>query len=160
MESNQRATLAVELMQLITSGHAHIPFEDAVRDLPGNLRSTVAGNLPYSIWQLVEHIRITQWDIVGFCISAQHQSPKWPEGYWTTAVDKVDDSNWNNSLNQIRKDRDRFFDLLKDEKNNLLVPFPHGEGQHLFREAVVIADHNSYHIGQIIVIRRLLGNWK
>ncbi|WP_256013082.1 DinB family protein [Desertivirga xinjiangensis] len=160
MESNLRASLAVELIELMTKGNAHMSFEEAIADIPPHLRLVTPDKLPYSIWSLVEHIRITQWDIVEFCSSADHVSPKWPDEYWPAPLETLTDSAWENSIDQIISDRERFFELLKDERNNLFHPFEYGTGQHLFREATLIADHASYHIGQIILIRRLLNNWK
>lgn len=160
MESTQRASLAVELIELIAKGNAHMPFEYAIENIPTHLRLARPDKLPYSIWSLVEHIRITQWDIVEFCSSAEHVSPKWPDEYWPAPSEALTDVDWETSINQIIHDRERFFELLRDEKNNLLLPFEYGTGQNLFREAVLIADHTSYHTGQIILIRRLLNNWK
>ncbi|HYK76755.1 MAG TPA: DinB family protein [Daejeonella sp.] len=159
MKTEQSPPLVHELIQLITHGNAHAPLEEALEGLRPELRCQIPEKLPYSIWQVLEHIRITQWDIVEFCLSASHQSPKWPDGYWTAPVKTVDDKIWKASLAQIQQDRERFLALLRDPEINLFKPFAHGEGQNLFREALLIADHNSYHIGQIIIIRRLLGNW-
>ena len=153
-------TLIEELIFLIDKGNAHASFEDAVAGIPKNLRTVIPDKLPYSIWQLVEHIRITQWDILEFCISEKHQSPKWPEEYWPAAVDEVSDKQWEHALAQIQKDRKRFTELLKEEKRDLFEPFPYGDGQNLLREALLIADHTSYHTGEILVIRRLLDCWK
>lgn len=159
MEDN-RGIIILELIGLIGKGNAHASFEDAVEGLPLELATKVPGDLPYSIWQLVEHIRIAQWDIVEFCLSANHQSPKWPDDYWPAAVDSITAEQWENSLAQIKKDRERFFDILRDQEVDLYAPFPYGEGQSVYREALLIADHNSYHTAEIIVIRRLLRSWK
>ncbi len=155
-----KSIITDELIQLIQRGNAHASLEEAVADLPAQLRTRIPDSLPYSIWQLTEHIRITQWDIVEFCISANHKSPKWPDEYWPEPTDKADDKQWNASLLQIRDDRQRFIELLNKPESNLTTPLPHGDGQSLLREAMLIADHTSYHIGQIIVIRRLLNAWK
>jgi hypothetical protein len=160
METSERNKITGELIQLIEKGNAHATFEDAVADLPPGLRTIIPEGLPYSIWQLTEHIRITQWDIVEFCLSPDHESPSWPKGYWTKAEDHVTDHAWNASLKQIKDDRQRFFRHLTDRDNDLLLPFPHGHGQNLLREAMLIADHTSYHTGEILVIRRLLKSWK
>jgi hypothetical protein len=155
-----RNTLVNELIFLLEKGNAHASFEDIVRDIPLDLVTVTPEHLPYSIWQLVEHIRITQWDILEFCRSAKHVSPKWPDEYWPTAVEKVSKTQWEHTLSEIKKDRKQFIDLLKDETNNLTEPFAHGDGQTLLREALVIADHNAYHFGEILVLRRLLNCWK
>jgi hypothetical protein len=160
MEASQRKTIVTELVQCIQKGNAHVSFEDSVAGLPKELRARIPQSLPYGIWQLVEHIRITQWDIVEFCASSIHESPPWPKGYWPEAVpDEVSDDAWEKSLAQIGEDRTRFFKLLKDPKRDLLKPFGYGDGQNLFREALLIADHNAYHVGEIIVVRRQLGDW-
>lgn len=156
----ERKKIVDELIYLLEHGNAHVPFEKAVDKLPQELRTRIPHNLPYSIWQLVEHMRIAQWDIVEFSLSAKHESPEWPEGYWVDPVDEVDDMTWKASLNQISEDRQRFIDALKDEDNDLSKPFPHGTGQTLLREALLIADHNAYHTGEILVVRRLLNDWK
>jgi hypothetical protein len=148
------------LEELLTGGHAHATFDDAVKGLPVELRGVVPEGIPYSIWQLVEHIRITQSDILEFSRDGAHESPKWPEGYWPKETAPADDTAWNNSLAAIKSDLKAFVALLKAPDAALYKPFAHGDGQHLFREALLIADHTSYHTGEIIVIRRLLGAWK
>ena len=160
MEETQRKTIITELIQCIQKGNAHVSFEASVARLPKALRTRTPESLPYNIWQLVEHIRVTQWDIVEFCISATHESPPWPKGYWPAEVpDEVNDDAWEKSLAQIDGDRTRFFDLLKNPRRDLLETFAHGDGQNLLREALLIADHTAYHVGEIIVVRRLLGDW-
>ncbi len=155
-----REKIVKELIRLIETSHAHVTFEDALADLPATLRGVTPENLPYSIWQLVEHMRIAQADIVDFSTSPDHQVLDWPKDYWTPAVETVDDDMWNDSLNEIREDKERFFELLRNSENELFQPFPWGDGQTLFKEAVLIADHNAYHIAEILIIRRLLGAWK
>jgi hypothetical protein len=152
--------LVKTLEQLLTGGHAHVTFEDAIKDLPAQLRDRAPEGIPYTIWQLVEHIRITQWDILEFSRDAKHTSPQWPEGYWPKEKGPANEAAWKNSLAQIRSDLKEFIGLLKDPAADLYAPFAHGDGQHLLREALLIADHTSYHTGEIIVIRRLLGAWK
>lgn len=156
-----RKKIVDELIQLIKTGNAHVPFDDAIDRLPKELRVRTPEGLPYNVWQLVEHIRIAQWDIVEFCISADHRSPAWPSGYWPAeAGNDIDDETWMASIQQIRADRQRFIDLLSDASQDLLKPLDHGTGQSLFREALLIADHAAYHTGQIIAVRRLLDNWE
>jgi len=160
MSEENRGIIVVELVSLINKGNAHASFEDAVAGISLELATQVPDGLPYSVWQLVEHIRITQWDIVEFCLSADHQSPVWPDEYWPAPTDKITKEGWAASLAQIHADRERFFDILKDQEVDLYAPLEHGDGQSIFREALLIADHNSYHMGEIIVIRRLLNDWK
>ena len=150
--------LIKELTDLILKGNAHASLEDALADIPLEDITVVPDNLPYSIWQLTEHIRITQWDIVEFCIDPNHKSPKWPEEYWVKPVQEVTAAQWEESIAQIKADRERFLDLLKHA--DLFSPLPHGSGQNILREALLIADHTSYHLGEILVLRRLLNNWK
>ena len=159
MKQDNKITLVSELKELISKSNAHVSFEDSLDDLPAELRTKKPYDLPYSIWQLVEHMRITQKDIVDFSVSENYEVLKWPDDYWTAHVEHVDDQTWEQSLQQIRDDRKRFFNLLVDEKKDLFEAFPWGEGQSLFREAVLIADHNSYHTAEIVVIRRLLKSW-
>jgi len=157
---DNRDFIVEELIGLISSGNAHASFEDVVKGVSMDLLTVVPGDLPYGIWQLAEHIRITQWDIVEFCLGPDHESPKWPDEYWPAVGEKVTKVHWEATLAGIRKDRERFFDLLRDESKDLYAPFSYGDGQSIFREALLIADHNSYHCGEIIVVRRLLNDWK
>jgi hypothetical protein len=172
MKKGQAGLAVEELVMLLKKGHAHVSFEDAVDGMPPDLLGERPQELPYSIWQLAEHIRITQWDILEFCRSDHHQSPSWPEGYWPkeavpgkTAGEKDGAgehvaTRWKKCLAQIASDREKFIGLLHERKDSLHEPFSYGDGQTLFREALLIADHTAYHTGEIIVLRRLLGAWK
>ena len=157
---NHEKEIVKTLEQFLTGGHAHATFEDAVKGLPATLRGEVPDGMPYSIWQLVEHIRITQWDILEFSRNAKHTSPNWPDDYWPKEKAPKDDASWKHSLAQIKSDLKEFVALLNDPHADLYKPFAHGDGQHLLREAMLIVDHTSYHTGEIIVLRRLLGAWK
>ncbi|MCF6408061.1 DinB family protein [Chitinophaga filiformis] len=160
MVTTHNKELVKTLEQLLTGGPTHVTFDDALKGLPAEQRGVVPEGMPYSIWQLVEHIRITQWDILEFSRNAKHESPAWPEGYWPKETAPENEAAWKECLAQIKSDLKEFIDLLKDPHADLYAPFPHGDGQHLLREALLIADHTSYHIGQIILIRRVLGIWK
>ncbi len=149
-----------QLIALITQGNAHATFEESVANIPFNILGIQPNNLPYSLWQLVEHIRITQKDILEFSRNAEHNSPKWPDEYWPSELAPSSEDAWQKALEQIQSDRIEFIQLLTAENSDLYVPFPYGDGQNLLREALLIADHTSYHTGQIILIRRLLDNWK
>ena len=149
-----------ELSKLINKGNAHVTFDDAVEDIPLDKLAIVPENLPYNLWQLTEHIRIAQWDILEFCMNPRHKSPKWPDEYWPGATEVPDRINWETCLKQIKADRQRFIQLINDPDIDLYQPLAHGTGQNIFREALLIADHNAYHVGQIILIRRLLNIWK
>ena len=154
---NQHKILISELSILLQGGNAHASFHDAVKGLKPELRGIKPDNMPYSIWQLVEHIRIAQWDMMQFCKDANHQSPKWPDEYWPEELAPKDEDAWSGALKQIDSDLDEFIALL--EHGDIYQPLEHGDGQSILREALQIADHNAYHIGEIIVIRRLLGDW-
>lgn len=149
--------LIAELTKLLKGGNAHADLKTALAGLPPELRGAKAGGLPYTIWQLVEHIRIAQWDMLEFSKDGNHQSPEWPEGYWPKESAPADDMAWKQSVKQIDDDLEAFIALLQD--GNIYASIPHGDGQSILREALQIADHNAYHIAEIIVIRRLLGAW-
>ena len=155
---NQTSILVTELKKLLNGGGAHVGFKDAVANLPFNLLGEKPYNLPYSIWQLAEHIKIAQWDMLEFSKDGSHRSPKWPDEYWPKELAPKDEDAWNNTLKQIDADLKEFIALL--DSSDLYVPIQHGDGQSVLREALQIADHNAYHIAEIVVIRRLLGAWK
>jgi len=155
--SKEHDILVKELIKLLEGGSAHAGFDDAINDLPPKLRGTKVDKLPYSIWQLVEHIRIAQWDMLEFSKSEKHGSPEWPEGYWVPETAPADEEAWNNSIKQIKADLEEFIGLLKS--GDIYSNIPHGDGQSILREALQIADHNAYHVAEIIVIRRILGAW-
>jgi len=156
MDNNKQ--LVNEITKLLMGGSAHASLKHALEGLPSNLRGVKVDKLPYSIWQLVEHIRIAQWDMLQFCKEADHQSPKWPDDYWPKAFAPKDDDAWNDTVTGINSDLDEFIELL--EHSDLYEKIPGGSGQTILLEALQIADHNAYHIGEIIAIRRLLGAWK
>jgi len=149
--------LIQELIKLLEGGTAHAGFSEAIEGLDPKLRGVKPGGMPYSIWQLVEHIRIAQWDMLEFSKSADHKSPKWPNEYWPKELAPKNEEAWEQSIEQIENDREAFIKLLQTQ--NIYERIPHGDGQTILREALQIADHNSYHTGEIIVIRRLLGSW-
>ena len=154
----QHKILIDELTKLLLGGSAHVSLQDALKGLKPNLRGVKPEHMPYSIWQLIEHIRIAQWDMVWFCKDAEHKSPKWPDVYWPVESAPKDDSAWDGSLKQINSDLDEFVELM--EHSDIYQKLQHGSGQSVLREALQIADHNAYHIGEIIAIRRFLGDWK
>ncbi|HVV54116.1 MAG TPA: DinB family protein [Mucilaginibacter sp.] len=158
MTDKEHEILVNELLKLLNGGSAHASFKQAIEGLPPELRGAKPDKLPYSIWQLVEHIRIAQWDMLEFSKSGDHVSPKWPEAYWPQETAPAGDTAWDNSIKQIGADLDEFISLIK--KGGLYKPFPYGHGQSILREALQIADHNAYHTAEIIVIRRLLGAWR
>ena len=152
--------LIENLIDLLKKGNAHASLDDALKNITFNLLGKRPCDLPYSIWQLTEHIRITQWDLLEFSRDKNHQSPEWPEGYWPKETEPASGDQWEECLKQINSDRNAFIDLLNNAGENLYIPFKHGAGQSLLKEALVLADHNSYHTGEIVVLRRLLNDWK
>jgi len=157
MMNNDHKILVDEIVHLLQGGNAHAGIKKALQDLPQDLRSAKPDKLPYSIWQLVEHIRIAQWDMLEFCKDGNHQSPEWPEGYWPKETGPGSDEAWENSVKQIDKDLNELIELVKT--GDLFTKIPHGDGQTILREALQAADHTAYHVAEIIVIRRLLGAW-
>ncbi|WP_419806560.1 DinB family protein [Terriglobus sp.] len=158
--SDLRATLLDQLTKLLDGGEAHVRFDDATSNLPFNKQGIAPANLPYSAWQLLEHLRIAQHDILEFSDNADnhYKSMAWPDDYWPKNPAPPNETAWQHSIDQIRADRKRFEALLQTA--DLITPFPWGQGQTLLREAFLIADHNSYHLGELIAVRRLLNEWK
>lgn len=155
---NDNQVLITELEKLLRGGTAHVGFEDAIADLPEALLGQTPENLPYSIWQLVEHIRIAQADMLDFCRNPDYKALNWPEDYWPKEAAPKDKAAFECSVRSIQGDLEAFIQLLY--QGDLYTPFPHGEGQTLLREALQIADHTAYHVAEIVVIRRLLDVWK
>ena len=160
MKKSTTDVIIRELEDLIRKGNAHVSFEDAVEGVSPSIVGEVPDGLPYSLWQLVEHIRITQWDILEFSRNPKYQSPAWPEGYWPTVAAPADERDPGRAVERIVADREEFIGLLQAAGERIYEPFAHGHGQSLFREALLIADHTSYHTAEIVVLRRLLKDWK
>ncbi|MGN6179929.1 MAG: DinB family protein [Mucilaginibacter sp.] len=154
---NKNKDLVNELTRLLLGGTAHASLKKALKGLPAELRGAKPDKMPYSIWQLVEHIRIAQWDMLNFCLDPNHKSPKWPDEYWPQDAAPQNDAAWDESIEQINKDMDEFIGHL--EHSDLYEKLPGGNGQTVLLEALQLADHNAYHIAEIVVIRRLLGAW-
>lgn len=148
-----------ELVALLEEGNAHASFEKAIKGLPTPLFGKIPEGSAYSVWQLVEHIRIAQWDILEFSKGPGHKSPKWPDEYWPKDPEPPNAHAFKKAVEQIAADRKAFVGLLQDAGEDLYKPFAYGDGQSLFREALLIADHTSYHTGEIILLRRILGAW-
>ena len=152
--------LREHLLYLLRDGGAHAKFDDVVADFPAELRGKKVKNLPYSAWMLLEHMRLAQWDILEFSRNEKHVSPAWPEGYWPKAAEPPDDSAWDKSVRAFRKDLKAMEELVSNPKTDLYAKIPWGDGQTILREAMLVADHNSHHLGQLIDVRRSLGSWK
>ena len=159
----QETELQKQLIALLKGGQAHVDFESAVNDLPPHLRGVVPPGLPYSAWQLLEHMRITQRDILNFSAppTGGYHGMKWPQEYWpASSPEPPHDRAWDESIAAVQRDRKQFEALLLRPDADLVKPFRWGEGQNLLREALLIADHTAYHVGELVLLRRLLGAWK
>jgi hypothetical protein len=159
MPPDQTVALRDHLLHLLRGGGAHLDFDAAIADLPATLRGAKPAGVPHTPWRLLEHMRIAQWDILEFSRNSGHVSPKFPEGYWPKGDAPANDRAWDRSLAAFRADLKAMCDLVADPATDLFAPIAHGEGQTILREALVVADHNAYHLGQLIVVRRALGAW-
>lgn len=155
---NNQSRIRELLLEQLSGKNAHVDFQRAVEGLELEDVGRKPDGFPHTIWELVEHIRIAQHDIVAFSQSADYTSPSWPEGYWPHSDKPEDELEWEKSLAAVKNDKQIMVKMIKNEKD-LLEPIPHGDGQTLFREAMLIVDHNSYHIGQIVQMRRVMGIW-
>ena len=155
----QDQQLREHIRYLLSGGGAHLDFETAIAGLPVAMRGERPVSIPYSPWMLVEHMRICQWDILEFSTKADHVSPEFPQGYWPNGESPPDESAWDVCIQNFRNDLDAMKRLVSDSSTDLLAPIPHGEGQTILREALLIADHNAYHLGQLVVVRRALDVW-
>ena len=152
--------LREHVVYLLRGGGAHISVDEVVADWPVNLRGVKPAGAAHTAWQLVEHMRIAQWDIVEFSRNAKHVSPEFPSGYWPATEAPPDAAAWEKSLSAFRADLKAMEQLVEDPKTDLFARIAHGEGQTILREALLVADHNAYHLGQLVMLRRLLGTWK
>jgi uncharacterized damage-inducible protein DinB len=157
---NTDRALREHVLNLLGGGGAHLTFDKAVADLPEKLRGIRPADLPHSPWRLVEHMRIAQWDILEFCRNARHASPEFPDGYWPKGDAPPNAAAWNRSVKAFRADLKAMEELVSDPATDLFAKIPHGDGQTVLREALLVADHNAYHLGQLVVVRRLLGAWR
>ena len=148
-----------QLARLLAWEDAHVDFDAAVAKLPAKLRGVRPANLPYSPWQLVEHLRRTQHDILDFCRNPTYRQPAWPADYWPDAEAPPSPAAWTESVRAFQRDREALQALARDPAIDLLAAIPHGEGQTCLRELLLAADHAAYHVGELIVVRRLLGCW-
>lgn len=157
---SQDASLRQHLVKLLTGSEAHVNFDAAIKDLPANLRGERPKGADHSPWELLEHLRIAQRDILEYAIDPRHKSPDWPSGYWPAALGPASDAEWENSVKAFRADLKRLCDLVLAEQTDLTAKIPHADGQTILRQALLTADHNAYHVGQLVLVRRLLGAWK
>jgi hypothetical protein len=153
------AALREQLAYLLKGGGAHVHFMDALEGFPEAKRGTYAQGLPHTGWQLLEHARIAQRDILEFSRKAKHVSPEFPEGYWPKTPAPQTDEEWNDSMFAFRRDLREMIRLVENPRIDLHAPISHGAGKTILREALVLADHNAYHLGQLVDLRRALGSW-
>jgi uncharacterized damage-inducible protein DinB len=152
--------LRAQLVKLLDFKEAHVDFDRAVKGIPPRLRGQLPQGTEHSLWQLVEHLRIAQADILEFCRTATYKEKKWPDDYWPKALGPRHAAEWTKAIAAYRRDRKALQRLAANPKIDLLAAIPHGTGQTYLREIILVADHNAYHIGQIVALRRRLGIWE
>jgi len=148
-----------QLIDLLKSGHAHMALSEAVKDFPEDKMNTLFPHGTYSSWGLLEHIRITQWDILEFILNSQYKEISWPDDYWPPHSKKATKKEWDSSIALFEKDNLALQKLIKNPKTDLYAKIPHGTGQTIFREILVVADHNSYHLGEVAIMRQVMKTW-
>jgi|SRR5215471_7580322 len=151
--------LREQIRKLLAWEDAHVGFDRAIADIPVELRGKVPDGLPYSAWQLLEHLRIAQHDILDFCVNPKYEEMKWPDDYWPKSPAPSSARQWDDSVSQYKKDLEAVEALAMNPAIDLFAKIPHGSGQTYLRELILIADHASYHVGQLVLVRRLLGAW-
>ena len=152
--------LREHLINVLSGRGAHLDWKSAFAGIPPKLRGVRPAGTPHSVWELLEHMRIAQWDILEFSRNSKHVSPDWPAGYWPGTPAPPNVNAWAKSLKLFARDLAAMKKLVANSKTNLFARIPHGTGQTILREALLVADHNAYHLGQVILVRRLLGIWK
>jgi hypothetical protein len=152
----QDQALREHLLYLLGGGGAHVDFESTVADFPVDKVHRKVEGLPYTAWQVLEHMRIAQWDILEFSRNSRHVSPKWPEGYWPAKDVAPGAGAWGESVEKFRADLEEMKALVADPRTDLFARIPHGDGQTVLREALLVADHNAYHLGVLVTMKRLL----
>jgi len=152
--------LREHLLDLLRGGNAHATFEDAIEGLDPRFYGLQPSNFPHSPWMILEHLRLAQRDILEFSRNPKHQSPPWPEGYWPKDAAPPNSRAWEKTVEQFHSDLDSIQELVQNPKTDLFAKIPWGDGQTILREALLVADHNAYHIAQLVDVRRLLGAWK
>jgi len=156
--SDERA-LRAQLVKLLDFEEAHVGFDRAVKGIPPRVRGQLPAGAEHTLWQLLEHLRIAQADILEFCTTAKYKEKKWPDDYWPKPLGPRNAAAWSGAIAGYRRDRKALQLLAADPKIDLLAAIPHGTGQTYLREILLVADHNAYHLGQIVALRRRLGAW-
>ena len=157
--TNPTAALRAQLRRILSWQDAHVGFEKSVEGLAAKLRGKRVEGFPHSPWELVEHLRITQYDILDFCRNPKYEEMKWPDDYWPKSPEPPTPTAWDESIASFREDRAALEALAMDESIDLFATIPHGSGQTYIRELLLVADHNAYHLGQLVAVRRQLGAW-
>ncbi len=155
-----QTALREQLNNLLSWHDAHADWESALKDFPVKHYATKPPSAPHSAWELLEHVRIAQADILEFCRNAKHVSPEWPAEYWPKSAGPLNPVSWEKSLKSFEDDLKALRALVTNPKIDLMAPIPHGTGQTILREVLLVADHSSYHLGQFVQLRRMLGDWK
>ena len=158
-KADHDTSLRQHLIDLLTGSNAHADFEAAIKNFPAELRGQRPKGADHSPWELVEHLRIAQWDILDFSRNPRYKERPWPSGYWPATAEPPDEKAWDKAVRAFRKDLKTFCALISDPGTDLYAKIPHGSGQTILREALLIADHNAYHVGQLILVRKMLGAW-
>jgi hypothetical protein len=153
-------SLREHLSNLLSGGGAHLDWKAAFAGIPPKVRGIRASGMPHSLWELLEHMRIAQWDILEFSRDPEHVSPDWPGGYWPKTPEPANAKAWDKSVKLFNRDLAAMRKLVADTRTDLFARIPHGTGQTILRETLLVADHNAYHLGQFVSVRRLLGAWK
>ena len=156
---NTDKVLREQLLALLRGGNAHLGFDDAVADFPLEHINTKPPNVSYTPWHLLEHIRIAQWDILEFIRNPDHVSPGWPEGYWPSPEEQADKARWEQTIAEFRADMKAIEGLVTDPHTDFFTPLPHAPGYTIFREILLVADHNAYHIGEFAILRQVMDTW-
>jgi hypothetical protein len=148
-----------QLLALLRGGHAHMTFDAAVTEFPLDAINRKPPNVPYTPWHLLEHIRLAQWDILEFIRNPDHISPDWPAGYWPPAEAQADAAQWQQTIAAFQADLKSLEDIVNSPETDLFAPLPHGMPYTIFREIMVVANHNSYHIGEFAILRQVMNTW-
>lgn len=157
---DQDQTVRDHLLSLLRGRNAHMNFDDVVADFPLDQINVKPPNVSYTPWHLVEHLRITQWDILEYVRNPQHVSPEWPVGYWPAPDAAADEAAWGRTIEQFRRDYRDIEALVTNPDTDLYAPIPHGyDGHTILREVLLVADHNAYHIGELGILRQVMGAW-
>lgn len=153
------AVVRRELLALLEGGNAHMEFNEAIDRFPIGKINARAPHVPYTPWHFLEHMRIAQWDILEFIRNPKHVSPDYPEGYRPRPDQRADAAQWEKTVNGFRADLRALEQIVKDDKTDFFAPIPHAKNYTIFREILVAADHNAYHIGEFALLRQVLDIW-